>query len=583
MKTNMRIAFAALLSVSGLTYVVGQEGAPAGRVPDGMRDQKQVAPTEIPSTAPKVGDIGRLFDEPTAEESAAQAAEQQRANGMTEMAARVASPLDEGMSLDASDLISVDYPNEEIRTVLRNVADLYSLNIVVPDTLQGTTSIKLRDVTWRQIYSVVLDPVGYTFVEDGPIIKIVSKEALNFEPPVTEIFMINYAEAEVISNTIKNLVDPAAGGKVQVDKRTNALIVSERSSKMEDIRMVIQRLDKPTQQIFIETRFIEVTDTDVKNIGINWSTLRDYGVGVGNINKQWGDSYIRDRETGTIKEGNDERNLGNVSFKNGAAEMSGVGVSRGQYIDNLTGQKLLDATSIGETSVISSAVQNLYSLVDSKGISRTSSAIFTADQFGFVLSALKEQGGSKLVSNPTVVTLNNQEANIAIGEQFPIPAYQYNEETGGFEVSGFNYKDIGIILKVTPSVNHTGLITLKVEPEISTRTRTVNFGGSGQAEIPVIATRRSSTQIALRDGFTMGIGGLMESTSNDNQSHVPVLGKVPGIGKLFRHQSKEESKRNLLIFITARILPSEEADFEDVFSQEMMEDVGVSPVSLKNR
>ncbi|MDQ8183394.1 secretin N-terminal domain-containing protein [Pelagicoccus sp. SDUM812005] len=578
MKSNIILSIAAASIVAGIPVLYGQEAPPAGTVRDGLREAA-TASQEQEASGPSITDLDRLFEDPAA--SQAEVAEDE--NGVSAIDDSFASPIGNDMALDASDLISVDYPNEEIRTVLRNVADLYTLNLVVPDTLVGTTSIKLRDVTWRQIYSVVLEPVGYTFIEEGSIIKVVSRDTLNIEPPVTEIFMVNYADADSIAATLRNLVDASKGGAVQVDQRSNALIVSERASKMDNIRSVVERLDKPTQQVFIETRFIEVTDTDVKNIGVNWSTLRNYGVGVGNINKQWGESFDRARSEGGESEQSNQRNLGDVAFTNGNAEMSGIGVNRGTLVNNLTGQTLVDSTSVGESTLITHAVNNLYSLVDTKGVSRSASAIFTADQFGFVLSALKEQGGSRLVSNPTVVTLNNQEATINVGEEFPIPNYQYNEETGGFEVSNFEYKQIGVNLKVTPSVNNAGLINLKVVPEVSSRTGVVNFGGSGGASIPLISTRKTETQIALKDGFTMGIGGLMESSNNSDDSHVPVLGKVPGLGRLFKHESKTETKRNLLIFITAKILPSEEADFEDVFSQEMMEASGVDAVSLKNR
>ncbi len=578
MKSNIIISMAAASIAVALPALSGQESAPAGSVRDGLQEAAEEA-KEQERSGPSITDIDRLFEDPQADQSDAEEQE----NGVSEMDDSFASPIGTDMALDASDLISVDYPNEEIRTVLRNVADLYVLNLVVPDTLVGTTSIKLRDVTWRQIYSVVLEPVGYTFIEEGSIIKVVSRDTLNIEPPITEIFMVNYAEADSIATTLRNLVDASKGGAVQVDKRSNALIVSERASKMDNIRAVVDRLDKPTQQVFIETRFIEVTDTDVKNIGVNWSSLRSYEMSVGNLQKTWGDSFNRDRVTTGNSDQSNQTNLGDVAFKNGDSEMSGMGVSHGTLVDNLTGQTLIDSTSVGESTLVTHAVNNLYSLVDTDGLNRSSSAVFSAAEFGIVIGALKEQGGSKLVSNPTVVTLNNQEATINVGEEFPIPNYQYNEETGGFEVSNFEYKQIGVNLKVTPSVNNAGLINLKVVPEVSSRTGVVNFGGAGGAAIPLISTRRTETQIALKDGFTMGIGGLMETSHSDDGTQVPVLGKVPGLGRLFRHESKKESKRNLLIFITAKILPSEEADFEDVFSQEMMNAAGVDAVSLRNR
>lgn len=449
-----------------------------------------------------------------------------------------ADPLSNSSSdsaLGETDVISVDFPNEEIRTILRNVADLYMLNLVVPETLQGTASIKLRDVNWRQIFSVVLEPVGYTFLEETNIIKVISIDTLNFEPPVTDIYMLDYADANSIASTLKNMVDAEKGGRVQVDNRTNGLIVTAQQSQMSGIAAVIKRLDKPTQQVLIETRFIEVTNNDVSKIGVNWANLGSYGV----------------RYEGATGE-------------DGKIEVDGVnpivtGNVRTKLVDLLNGQTVSDFST------------------------KVSSAVFSADQFGLVISALDTLNDSKLVSNPTVVTLNNQEAMISIGEQFPIPNYSYNDERGSFEVSGFEYKDIGVILKVKPSVNNSGLITLTVEPEVSSKTGVVNFGGDNSAEIPIISTRRTNTQIALKDGYTMGLGGLMQNEEVNNNNAVPVASRIPVLGKLFKHKSAEDKKLNLLIFITARILPSENTDFEDVFAKERMSNAGIDLDEMRNQ
>lgn len=438
------------------------------------------------------------------------------------------SMLDSSMGLAASDTISVDFPNEEIRTILRNVADLYMLNLVVPEVLQGTASIKLRDVNWRQIFSVVLEPAGFTYVEENNIIKVVSLESLNFEPPVTEIFMLNFAEASKISGTIGSMIDAEKGGRIQVDARTNGLIVTEQSSKMETIRTVIGRLDKPTQQIMIETRFIEVTNNDLDQIGVNWSSLGDYGLTLGGST------------------GEESGSAAKINLKTRSTE-----------------QETINALG--------------------KMVTETSSAVFSADQFSLAISALQTATDSKLVSNPTVVTLNNQEATISIGEQYPIPSYTYNDETGQFEVDGFDYKDIGVILKVKPSVNNTGLITLSVVPEVSSQNGEVTFGGASEAKIPIISIRKTETQIALKDGYTMGIGGLMQEREIDVNNKVPMLGNIPVLGRLFSHKSKNNTTLNLLIFITARVLPSENTDFEDVFSKESMESVGLDPEVVRNR
>ena len=137
------------------------------------------------------------------------------------------------------DTLTVDFADEEIRSILRDVAELFDLNMVIPDTLQGKTSVKLHDVTWHQIFQVVLSPVGYTFIEDGNIIKIVSNESVNQEPVSTEIFVINYAKAADIQPTVATLVEAAAGGKIVIDARTNSIVITERPSRMKRIRPVI--------------------------------------------------------------------------------------------------------------------------------------------------------------------------------------------------------------------------------------------------------------------------------------------------------------------------------------------------------
>jgi type IV pilus assembly protein PilQ len=429
--------------------------------------------------------------------------------------------------------LSVDFPNAEIRTILRNIADLFDLNLVIPETLEGRASLKLRDVTWRQIFDVLLQPIGYTYVTDGNIIKVVSIESLNVEPVVTNVYILNYARAADISPTVSSMIDTAQGGKLQVETRSNALVVTERPKRHEQIGAIIRSLDRATDQVMIETKFVEVTDRDVRNLGVNWTSLTGYGIGT-------------------------EGPLTSTAARVSSITQNPGGGTTIQYEEGAI------ADSMG-TSLRSA----FYS-------PQIVSATFSADEFRFILSALETNNETRLVSNPTVVTLNNQEALISIGEQFPIPSYRYSEERGTFEVDGFEYKDIGIIMKVTPQVNNAGLITLKINPEVSSRAGTTSFGGAGGAEIPIIATRRTQTQVAIKDGFTLGLGGLIETTTENGRTKVPLLGDIPGLGEIFKSKAKTMNKRNLIVFITARILVPEGATYEHVFSPSKMEEMGVT-------
>ncbi|HEY9155799.1 MAG TPA: secretin N-terminal domain-containing protein [Opitutaceae bacterium] len=473
----------------------------------------------------------------------------------------------------AKDTLSVDFPDEEIRTVLRNVADLFELNLVIPDTLQGKTSVKLRDVTWRQIFKVVLEPVGYTFVEDSNIIKVVTQDSLNLEPLSTEVFVLNYARAADIKPSLDALVDIKLGGKIVVDARSNALVVTERPSAVQRIRPIVLNLDKATEQVMIETKFIEVTDRDVKNTGVNWASLSGYGLNVNNIGRSYNNTRTSTHTANNIdvpymQDGYEKldtllnRNLGTPL--NDPAH----GVGPAYAYDPNTGVTTIDGDKFGPKSQVQSVLTGV------------TSAVFSADQFSLVVSALKTFNDTKLVSNPTVVTLNNTEATINVGEEYPIPQYTYNQERGSFEVSGFTYKPIGVILKVTPQVNSAGFIKLAVEPTVSSRNGTVDFGGAGGAQIPIIGIRTAKTQVTMKDGYTLGLGGLSETTDIAAKSSVPLLGSIPGIGKLFSSDGKDTTLHNLVVFITARTLRPDGASTGEVFDPRMVREMKITKEEL---
>jgi type II secretory pathway component GspD/PulD (secretin) len=543
-----------------------------------------------------------------------------------------AEPVANTVSRD-KDTLSVDFPDEDIKTILRNVADLFELNLVVPDTLTGKTSIKLRDVTWRQIFQVVLAPVGYTYIEEGNIIKIVSNDLLQQEPAATEVFILNNAKAADIKPTVDGLVDAAAGGKIVIDARSNALVITERPSRMGRIRSIIEQLDKATDQVMIESKFVEVTDRDIRNIGVNWAGLQNMQLGARNITQ----SFSRDRSQ-DFSNGSNSNSTSSSGSNNGRTNTTSSGSTAGTTASNTIGSSstyvtgladpssgvsssfnpstgtvsglpnsiptvttnadyvpatvtspatatalntftgsvstgstsgtnssVSDTLTSGLTNTASSAVSQLMGLTNGGGTSRVASAVFSASDFSIVLSALKSQSNTKIVSNPTVVTLNNTEATLNIGQEFPIPSYTYNSERGTFEVSGFQYKPIGIILKVTPQVNGRGVIKLNLEPEVSQRNGDTSFGGAGGAQIPIIATRKAKTQVSLKDGYTMGIGGLITTGQNHGGTKVPVLGNIPVLGRLFSSKTVNDETTNLLIFITAKTISAEGASIEEVF------------------
>ncbi|HEY0946567.1 MAG TPA: secretin N-terminal domain-containing protein [Opitutaceae bacterium] len=482
----------------------------------------------------------------------------------------------------SKDTLSVDFPDEEIRNILRNVADLFELNLVIPETLQGKTSIKLRDVTWRQIFQVVLSPVGYTFIEEGNIIKVVSQETLLQEPVTTEVFILNYAKTTDIKPTVEGLVETAAGGKLLIDVRSNALVITERPSRLTRIRAIVEQLDKATEQVVIESKFIEVTGSDVKNIGVNWASLSGYKVGVGEISNTWERSREQSFEQGggTSSDSTSTSSSG-TSSSSGSNASSSVTSTGGTVTSTSTTGNTASLGSTGSNGTdVSSVVSSINNLVNSGATSRVATAVFSADDFGVVLSALQTLSSTRIVSNPTVVTLNNTPSEINVGEEYPIPNYTYNQERGTFEVSGFTYRPIGILLKVTPQVNAQGFIKLTIEPEVSQRNGQTNFGGAGGAEIPIIATRKAKTQVSLKDGYTMGIGGLIRKQDINGSTKVPILGDIPLLGRAFKSKTKNEDTTNLLIFITAKTVNAEGASLGEVFDPRVTRGLGLREQDL---
>lgn len=551
-RTPLTISFLALLAV-----------LPAVRVP---AQQPATPPVEAPAA-------GALADKPAAAVPADAAP-----------AAATAPAAAKGKDSAGRDTLSVDFPDEDIRNILRNVADLFELNIIMPDTLQGKTTIKLRDVTWRQIFESVLQPVGYTYREEGNIIKIVSNESLAQEPTSTDVFLINYAKASDILPTITSLIDASAGGKIVVDARSNSLVITERPSRMNRIRPIIEQLDRATDQVMIESKFVEVTNNDLKNIGVNWASLGGYQLKAGQLGgtvdrsrgQTGSDGFNRtDGTTRVISNGTTVTNTNttNAGQTSGSTTTSSVTSNNGTPTTTSTtgtNGSLTNSTALVGTTGLNNAstdgVNNAYNLLNSltntDTTARTLSAVFSATDFSLVLSALQTLNESKVVSNPTIVTLNNSEATINVGEERPIPNYTFNQQTGTFEVSGFNFRPIGVLLKVTPQVNARGFIKLTVEPEVSLSNGSVPFKGD---QIPIVQTRKAKTTVSLKDGFTMGIGGLMQSVAGNQSTKVPVLGSIPVLGRMFRSDGKNTESKNLIIFITAKTLSAEGAPVEQVF------------------
>jgi type IV pilus assembly protein PilQ len=292
-------------------------------------------------------------------------------------------------------------------------------------------------------------------------------------------------------------------------------VIKERPSRMGQIEQVIRSLDQPTEQVMIESKFLEVRNTDVRNIGINWSTLSELTVAAG-------------------------------------SSLTGVEGSLG-----------------GVTSTFNRLTDN--------NSETTTEAVLSADQFEAVIAALDSNNDVELVSNPTVVALNNTKAEIAIVDRFPFPNYSFNAQTGERQIIGFETIDIGIKLEVTPSVNDAGFINLNVIPEVSNQAGEIEVDG---IPIPLVSTRRTESNITIKDGYTLALGGLVEKEVISEVTKIPLLGSVPGIGRFFRSNNDSTESTNLIIFITAKTLDPDGSDYRDVVDPRILNDMQIIPSDL---
>lgn len=180
-------------------------------------------------------------------------------------------------------------------------------------------------------------------------------------------------------------------------------------------------------------------------------------------------------------------------------------------------------------------------------------AVLKASELALIISALDSSGGTRVVSRPTVLASEGKESSVAIGQQYPIPQYTFSKEQNVLQVSGFQFKDIGVLLKVTPRFAGDRVV-LELEPEVSSVVSTTTFAGTGSATLPVIASRRVKTQVELSDGDTMAISGLISSDNNDSSAEVRGVGRVPVIGSLFRSRAQGKSGGELVVFVTVRLV-----------------------------
>ncbi len=465
--------------------------------------------------------------------------------------------------------VSINYQNGDVRALLRLMAEELGLNAVISETVTGTTTLVLKDVPADQVIDIVFQQKGLDMRKNGNIImiaprdEIATREKLDFEsrqqihdlePLVTEQFVLNYQKASdvatLLSGGAPGAAVPAAGGAVAsqrilgkrgsavADPQSNILFVSDIPSKLEEIRSFIRIIDVGARQVLIEARVVEANDTFMSEIGMKLNFLSSSSVRLGKGVNIGGGSYTTPTTSSSTTAGMQSTVAGMQSTVAGDAGT----VSR----------SFSDSISISTSSTLQPGSQasplitgvNLPSTKD--GASTFALSLFNSSLTNILnleVSALEQDGLGKVVSSPRVVTANNVEAVIEDGTDIP---FSTRDKDGNPKIE---WKKAKLMLKVTPQITPDGTVKLSVQVEKAEPDWSRQVLGN-----PAIKSSKVESNVIIDNGGTVVLGGVFISSSNTGVDKVPLLGDVPFLGNLFKKQTKSTGRRELLIFITPKIV-----------------------------
>lgn len=413
--------------------------------------------------------------------------------------------------------LSLNFQDIEVRSVLQLLADFTDKNIVVSDSVKGNITLRLKSVPWDQALDIVLESKALAMRSNGnviwvaPAVELQAKEQQELqalqrkkalEPLVTEYIAVNFAKADEMLSLVQSQSSGKRGGSmlsdrgsVSVDKRTNTLLVQDTVSRVDEVRNMVKSLDVPVRQVSVEARIVIASDSFGKELGARF--------GVTKIGSSGGITSGSAEATGSIA--------------SSLASGSEVGVP------SLNDRLNVNLPAIGAAGSLGFSLLAKDYLLDLE------------------LSALQAESQGDIVSSPRVVTADKKKALIEQGVEIP---YLQASSSGATSVS---FKKAVLSLEVTPQVtpDEHVIMDLKINQD------TV---GSVYSGVPSINTREINTQVLVDNGQTVVLGGVHEETNNNDTTKVPVLSDLPYLGKLFQKNVKSTNKRELLIFVTPKIL-----------------------------
>jgi len=415
-----------------------------------------------------------------------------------------------GVQRTGASTFTMDVEGADIQTVLRAISEFSGRNIVLGKDVHAIVKVSLHNVAWEDALRTILRSNGLDYADEGGIIRVdeagkMHAEALDREsarakqlelvPLETAIIKLNYANAVELNGALQSSV--SRRGQIQVDKRTNSLIVTDLPGNIETVTKMAQTLDSTTPQIEITAKLVDVDAEALRGMGIEWNvapTPPEFWTGV-----------------------DDPANPGKKVLPGGGP------IHNNDYTINAAGEH--------NTAIADPATKLTF------GLFKDWASIEAQ------LSLLEQNRKANIISNPRVTTVDNREAKILVGQKIPLIV----QDVAGNPVS--QLQTIGIQLKVTPHLTQDKKIVMDLHPEVSDlSTQSTVQGGV------IINTSEADTRVMVDDGQTAVIGGLIRTNDSHVRRGVPLLKDIPLLGMLFRSDNTIKQNRELIIFVTPRLL-----------------------------
>ena len=418
-----------------------------------------------------------------------------------------------------------EFQGDEIGQVLRLLARQAKVNMVVSEAVTGTVTMRLEDVTALQAITIIVKAKSLFLDKIENVYYIKTAAERTAEPTESDSYQFSYSRAKDVAPLLASQL--ASKDPPQVDERINMIFYRETRSNIENIRKLLVSIDKPTKQVMIEARLVEVSANPKQSYGMNWSGV-------------FGNSTTAQ----TFSAG--APSPGSSTIVQSTNPTTGVVTSTVQ-----PGTLPTVTTTNGHFSPTDFLFNSSLNAIGGQF------AILSVPQMSATLRLMNEDSDAEFLANPRVVTADNQQAKIEITRSQPVAQMTFNAQTATSEFSGFQDKKYGNTLLVRPSVNKDNFITLMVKPEISNKVGDQAFtppGNGGTILSPIIDTRSLDSNVLIKSGDTLAIGGLLQDEQTKARNKVPVLGDVPVLGYLFQEKLNARTKRNLLVFVTPTII-----------------------------